>query len=139
MGNQSITYLMGMASMFILMLIGSYLFDNSERDFNELRDSFYAGHALHQSILENRLRIKAIAYSKDISDDRKVSVLADLSEMENSAVLSQMLMYLNTNSKLSPVYQVNMNESEKAIERWLMLIDHDSDELRVNNSNKMNN
>lgn len=125
MSKGGIPYLLGMLSMLILLLIGDYLFDESSRDFNRLKEAFYAGQEMHTNALENRLRIEAIIQSENISDQRKVGMLQELWAIDNTTMVSQMLMYIRTNERLSPVYQVNMSESQRSLEEWLIIMDND--------------
>ena len=118
MKRPSVSFLLGMIAMLAMLLVGDALTDNEDRDFNALYSAFSKSYEAQQDMLDNRAAIMSVIQSEGLSLSEKKVRLDELWTVNNTLMLSHMIMLIETNDTLSPLYQINSSQGKETISLW---------------------
>tara|TARA_Y100001936_G_C15879327_1_gene561951 strand:- start:313 stop:714 length:402 start_codon:yes stop_codon:yes gene_type:complete len=118
MKRPSVSFLLGMIAMLAMLLVGDALTDNEDRDFNALYSAFSKSYEVQQDMLDNRAAIMSVIQSEGLSLSEKKVRLDELWTVNNTLMLSHMIMLIETNDTLSPLYQINSSQGKETISLW---------------------
>lgn len=118
MKRPSVSFLLGMIAMLAMLLVGDALTDNEDRDFNALYSAFSKSYEVQRDMLDNRAAIMSVIKSEGLSLSEKKVRLDELWTINNTLMLSHMIMLIETNDTLSPLYQINSSQGKETLSIW---------------------